>query len=143
MCQCIHYARSLHPVSVVNGEMTVWFICSVLSPVNKTRRMELSKASLLKVAPTADERTLVHSLFLNTLDTKYETLTHTHTHMHMHTHTCINIFALAVTDKLAPSLEQNGIYAGHHPHRLSLTLWFCLSPGQMMGTLGLWIPMWS
>ncbi|XP_042561687.1 acyl-CoA thioesterase 9, tandem duplicate 1 isoform X2 [Clupea harengus] len=38
--------------------------------LNKTRRMELSKASLLKVAPTADERTLVHSLFLNTLDTK-------------------------------------------------------------------------
>ncbi|XP_063063447.1 acyl-CoA thioesterase 9, tandem duplicate 1 isoform X2 [Engraulis encrasicolus] len=38
--------------------------------LNKKRRMELSKASLLKAAPTADERTLVHSLFLNTLDTK-------------------------------------------------------------------------
>lgn len=43
-----------------------------LTSVNKTRRMELSKASLLKVAPTAEERTLVHSLFLNTLDTKYD-----------------------------------------------------------------------
>uniref|UniRef100_A0A8C1GND3 Acyl-CoA thioesterase 9, tandem duplicate 1 n=1 Tax=Cyprinus carpio TaxID=7962 RepID=A0A8C1GND3_CYPCA len=38
--------------------------------VNKTRRVELSTASLLKVAPTAEERTLVHSLFLNTLDTR-------------------------------------------------------------------------
>ncbi|CAL8294931.1 unnamed protein product [Lota lota] len=36
--------------------------------VNKTRRVELSTASLLKVAPTADERKIVHSLFLNTLD---------------------------------------------------------------------------
>ncbi len=32
--------------------------------------MELSTASLLKVAPTAEERTLVHNLFLNTLDTR-------------------------------------------------------------------------
>ncbi|CAL8313163.1 unnamed protein product [Merluccius merluccius] len=38
--------------------------------VNKTRRVELSTASLLKVAPTADERKIVHSLFLNTLDTQ-------------------------------------------------------------------------
>uniref|UniRef100_A0A8C2Q394 Acyl-CoA thioesterase 9, tandem duplicate 2 n=1 Tax=Cyprinus carpio TaxID=7962 RepID=A0A8C2Q394_CYPCA len=38
--------------------------------INKTRRVELSTASLLKVAPTAEERTLVHSLFLNTLDTR-------------------------------------------------------------------------
>ncbi|XP_041924482.1 acyl-CoA thioesterase 9, tandem duplicate 1 isoform X3 [Alosa sapidissima] len=38
--------------------------------LNKNRRKELSKASLLKVAPTADERTLIHSLFLNTLDTQ-------------------------------------------------------------------------
>uniref|UniRef100_A0A8C7PG31 Acyl-CoA thioesterase 9 n=1 Tax=Oncorhynchus mykiss TaxID=8022 RepID=A0A8C7PG31_ONCMY len=37
---------------------------------NKTRRVELSTASLLKVAPTAEERKIVHSLFLNTLDTK-------------------------------------------------------------------------
>ncbi|XP_077480774.1 acyl-coenzyme A thioesterase 9, mitochondrial-like isoform X2 [Stigmatopora argus] len=37
---------------------------------NKSRRVELSTASLLKVAPTADERTIVHSLFLNTLDKK-------------------------------------------------------------------------
>ncbi|KAJ3611316.1 hypothetical protein NHX12_021332 [Muraenolepis orangiensis] len=36
--------------------------------VNKKRRVELSTASLLKVAPTADERKVVHSLFLNTLD---------------------------------------------------------------------------
>uniref|UniRef100_A0AAR2IRC6 HotDog ACOT-type domain-containing protein n=1 Tax=Pygocentrus nattereri TaxID=42514 RepID=A0AAR2IRC6_PYGNA len=38
--------------------------------INKKRRVDLSTASLLKVAPTAEERTIVHSLFLNTLDTK-------------------------------------------------------------------------
>nr|XP_019962685.1 PREDICTED: acyl-coenzyme A thioesterase 9, mitochondrial isoform X2 [Paralichthys olivaceus] len=37
---------------------------------NKSRRVELSTASLLKVAPTDEERKIVHSLFLNTLDTK-------------------------------------------------------------------------
>ncbi|XP_061121335.1 acyl-coenzyme A thioesterase 9, mitochondrial-like isoform X2 [Syngnathus typhle] len=37
---------------------------------NKSRRVELSTASLLKVAPTAEERKIVHGLFLNTLDTK-------------------------------------------------------------------------
>ncbi|KAJ0022583.1 hypothetical protein NQD34_014717, partial [Periophthalmus magnuspinnatus] len=37
---------------------------------NKARRVELSTASLLKVAPTAEERKIVHSLFLNTLDQK-------------------------------------------------------------------------
>ncbi|TMS01580.1 Acyl-coenzyme A thioesterase 9, mitochondrial [Larimichthys crocea] len=37
---------------------------------NKSRRVELSTASLLKVAPTDEERKVVHSLFLNTLDTK-------------------------------------------------------------------------
>ncbi|CAL8399200.1 unnamed protein product [Arctogadus glacialis] len=36
--------------------------------VNKTRRVELSTASLLKVAPTAEERKVVHSQFLSTLD---------------------------------------------------------------------------
>jgi acyl-coenzyme A thioesterase 9 len=40
-------------------------------------RIELSTASLLKVAPTAEERKIVHSLFLNTLDTKYDTNAHT------------------------------------------------------------------
>ncbi|TNM96112.1 hypothetical protein fugu_015773 [Takifugu bimaculatus] len=39
---------------------------------NKLRRVELSTASLLKVAPTDEERKIVHSLFLNTLDTKYD-----------------------------------------------------------------------
>lgn len=39
---------------------------------NKLRRVELSTASLLKVAPVDEERKIVHSLFLNTLDTKYE-----------------------------------------------------------------------
>ncbi|CAF92613.1 unnamed protein product, partial [Tetraodon nigroviridis] len=39
---------------------------------NKLRRVELSTASLLKVAPADEERKIVHSLFLNTLDTKYE-----------------------------------------------------------------------
>lgn len=42
-------------------------------PANKSRRVELSTASLLKVAPTDEERKVVHSLFLNTLDTKYDT----------------------------------------------------------------------
>ncbi|XP_034023993.1 acyl-CoA thioesterase 9, tandem duplicate 1 isoform X2 [Thalassophryne amazonica] len=37
---------------------------------NKLRRFELSTASLLKVAPADEERKIVHSLFLNTLDTK-------------------------------------------------------------------------
>uniref|UniRef100_A0A673BAL6 HotDog ACOT-type domain-containing protein n=1 Tax=Sphaeramia orbicularis TaxID=375764 RepID=A0A673BAL6_9TELE len=37
---------------------------------NKSRRMGMSRASLLKVAPTAEERKIVHSLFLNTLDTQ-------------------------------------------------------------------------
>ncbi|XP_071399260.1 acyl-CoA thioesterase 9, tandem duplicate 1 isoform X1 [Centroberyx affinis] len=37
---------------------------------NKSRRVGMSTASLLKVAPTADERKIVHSLFLNTLDSK-------------------------------------------------------------------------
>ncbi|XP_036371601.1 acyl-CoA thioesterase 9, tandem duplicate 1 isoform X1 [Megalops cyprinoides] len=37
---------------------------------NKKRRVELSTASLLKVAPTAEERKIVHSLFLNTLDSQ-------------------------------------------------------------------------
>ncbi|XP_051971165.1 acyl-coenzyme A thioesterase 9, mitochondrial-like isoform X2 [Xyrauchen texanus] len=36
--------------------------------INKKRRVELSTASLLKVAPTAEERTRIHNLFLNTLD---------------------------------------------------------------------------
>uniref|UniRef100_A0A674ASM4 Acyl-CoA thioesterase 9 n=1 Tax=Salmo trutta TaxID=8032 RepID=A0A674ASM4_SALTR len=44
--------------------------CVCVPPVNKTRRIELSTASLLKVAPTAEERKIVHSLFLNTLDSK-------------------------------------------------------------------------
>lgn len=48
-------------------------VCScVCFSENKSRRVELSTASLLKVAPTAEERKIVHSLFLNTLDTKYE-----------------------------------------------------------------------
>ncbi|XP_072545367.1 acyl-CoA thioesterase 9, tandem duplicate 1 isoform X1 [Salminus brasiliensis] len=38
--------------------------------LNKKRRVDLSTASLLKVAPTADERKIIHSMFLNTLDTK-------------------------------------------------------------------------
>ncbi|XP_023700947.2 acyl-coenzyme A thioesterase 9, mitochondrial isoform X1 [Paramormyrops kingsleyae] len=37
---------------------------------NKKRRVDLSTASLLKVAPKLLERELVHSLFLNTLDSK-------------------------------------------------------------------------
>ncbi|XP_041439509.1 acyl-coenzyme A thioesterase 9, mitochondrial isoform X1 [Xenopus laevis] len=36
--------------------------------LNKTRRVDFSTASLLKTAPTADERQVVHDMFLNTLD---------------------------------------------------------------------------
>ncbi|XP_053562338.1 acyl-coenzyme A thioesterase 9, mitochondrial isoform X2 [Bombina bombina] len=38
--------------------------------LNKTRRVAFSTASLLKMAPTADERNVVHDMFLNTLDTR-------------------------------------------------------------------------
>uniref|UniRef100_A0A8C5WPV5 Acyl-CoA thioesterase 9 n=1 Tax=Laticauda laticaudata TaxID=8630 RepID=A0A8C5WPV5_LATLA len=37
---------------------------------NKIRRLESSRASLLKVAPTADERNIIHNIFLNTLDSR-------------------------------------------------------------------------
>lgn len=53
--------------------LCVNFVSFVL-PANKVRRVELSTASLLKVAPTDEERKIVHDLFLNTLDTKYEVL---------------------------------------------------------------------
>lgn len=48
------------------------FVLYLWSLANKLRRVELSTASLLKVAPTDEERKIVHSLFLNTLDTKYD-----------------------------------------------------------------------
>ncbi|XP_033003141.1 acyl-coenzyme A thioesterase 9, mitochondrial isoform X1 [Lacerta agilis] len=35
---------------------------------NKTRRVDSSRVSLLKMAPTAEERNIVHDIFLNTLD---------------------------------------------------------------------------
>ncbi|XP_048348723.1 acyl-coenzyme A thioesterase 9, mitochondrial isoform X1 [Sphaerodactylus townsendi] len=38
--------------------------------LNKIRRTDFSKVSLLKMAPTADERTVIHDMFLNTLDSK-------------------------------------------------------------------------
>ncbi|XP_030058109.1 acyl-coenzyme A thioesterase 9, mitochondrial isoform X1 [Microcaecilia unicolor] len=38
--------------------------------MNKTRRVDFSTVSLLKMAPTADERTVVHDMFLSTLDTR-------------------------------------------------------------------------
>ncbi|XP_043928226.1 acyl-coenzyme A thioesterase 9, mitochondrial [Protopterus annectens] len=38
--------------------------------LNKTKRVEISTASLLKMAPTAEERKIIHDIFLNTLDTK-------------------------------------------------------------------------
>ncbi|XP_042312942.1 acyl-coenzyme A thioesterase 9, mitochondrial isoform X2 [Sceloporus undulatus] len=38
--------------------------------LNKSRRIDSSKASLLKMAPTAEERNIIHNLFLNTLDTR-------------------------------------------------------------------------
>ena len=53
--------------------MRVVTLSPLCLPVNKTRRVQLSSASLLKVAPTGEERKIIHSLFLNTLDTKYDT----------------------------------------------------------------------
>ncbi|XP_074850409.1 acyl-coenzyme A thioesterase 9, mitochondrial isoform X3 [Carettochelys insculpta] len=38
--------------------------------LNKIRRVDFSTASLLKMAPTAEERTIIHNIFLNTLDTR-------------------------------------------------------------------------
>ncbi|NXG46315.1 ACOT9 thioesterase, partial [Psilopogon haemacephalus] len=40
--------------------------------LNKLRRIDFSTASLLKMAPTAEERNIIHDLFLNTLDTRQE-----------------------------------------------------------------------
>ncbi|NXD21571.1 ACOT9 thioesterase, partial [Spelaeornis formosus] len=40
--------------------------------MNKLKRIEFSTASLLKMAPTAEERNIVHDIFLNTLDTRQE-----------------------------------------------------------------------
>ncbi|CAJ0926044.1 unnamed protein product [Ranitomeya imitator] len=37
--------------------------------LNKLRRIEFSTTSLLKMAPTAEERKIAHDIFLNTLDT--------------------------------------------------------------------------
>ncbi|XP_010594044.2 acyl-coenzyme A thioesterase 9, mitochondrial isoform X1 [Loxodonta africana] len=38
--------------------------------LNKGRRIAFSSTSLLKVAPSAEERTTIHEMFLNTLDSK-------------------------------------------------------------------------
>ncbi|XP_053165562.1 acyl-coenzyme A thioesterase 9, mitochondrial isoform X3 [Hemicordylus capensis] len=38
--------------------------------LNKIRRTDFSKASLLKMAPTAEERNIIHDIFLNTLDSR-------------------------------------------------------------------------
>ncbi|NXF71260.1 ACOT9 thioesterase, partial [Sclerurus mexicanus] len=40
--------------------------------LNKLRRIDFNTASLLKMAPTAEERNIVHDIFLNTLDTRQE-----------------------------------------------------------------------
>uniref|UniRef100_H3A2B6 Acyl-CoA thioesterase 9 n=1 Tax=Latimeria chalumnae TaxID=7897 RepID=H3A2B6_LATCH len=44
--------------------------------MNKKRRVETGSASLLKMAPTQEERNVIHNIFLNTLDTKYVRLKH-------------------------------------------------------------------
>lgn len=46
--------------------------CSLLShvSVNKGRRVAFSSMSLLKMAPSAEERMTIHEMFLNTLDQK-------------------------------------------------------------------------
>uniref|UniRef100_A0A8D0F9K2 Acyl-CoA thioesterase 9 n=1 Tax=Strix occidentalis caurina TaxID=311401 RepID=A0A8D0F9K2_STROC len=38
--------------------------------LNKLKRIDFSTASLLKMAPTAEERKIIHDIFLNTLDTR-------------------------------------------------------------------------
>ncbi|OXB75307.1 UNVERIFIED_CONTAM: hypothetical protein H355_008491 [Colinus virginianus] len=38
--------------------------------LNKLKRVDFSTASLLKMAPTAEERNVIHDIFLNTLDTR-------------------------------------------------------------------------
>ncbi|XP_042723079.1 acyl-coenzyme A thioesterase 9, mitochondrial isoform X3 [Lagopus leucura] len=38
--------------------------------LNKLKRIDFSTASLLKMAPTAEERNVIHDIFLNTLDSK-------------------------------------------------------------------------
>ncbi|NWR86776.1 ACOT9 thioesterase, partial [Furnarius figulus] len=40
--------------------------------LNKLRRIDFNTASLLKMAPTAEEKNVVHDIFLNTLDTRQE-----------------------------------------------------------------------
>ncbi|NXC29518.1 ACOT9 thioesterase, partial [Campylorhamphus procurvoides] len=40
--------------------------------LNKLRRIDFNTASLLKMAPTAEEKDIVHDIFLNTLDTRQE-----------------------------------------------------------------------
>ncbi|NWR74369.1 ACOT9 thioesterase, partial [Centropus unirufus] len=40
--------------------------------LNKLKRIDFSTASLLKMAPTSEERNIIHNLFLNTLDTRQE-----------------------------------------------------------------------
>ncbi|NWX35332.1 ACOT9 thioesterase, partial [Notiomystis cincta] len=40
--------------------------------LNKLKRIEFSTTSLLKMAPTAEERNIVHDIFLNTLDARQE-----------------------------------------------------------------------
>lgn len=79
---CFSRERVRHTTSLCVYITVFVFViyCVCVPPVNKTRRIELSTASLLKVAPTAEERKIVHSLFLNTLDTKYDTQIHIHTH---------------------------------------------------------------
>ncbi|XP_056306505.1 acyl-coenzyme A thioesterase 9, mitochondrial-like isoform X2 [Danio aesculapii] len=60
-------AAFVNPLKPVGLEEEAIFL---QGEINKKRRVELSTASLLKVAPTAEERTLIHNQFLNTLDTR-------------------------------------------------------------------------
>lgn len=50
--------------------LELWYLFSCL--VNKLKRIDFSTASLLKMAPTAEERNIIHDIFLNTLDTRQE-----------------------------------------------------------------------
>ena len=60
-------ATAVHPLLVCNEEEKRVF---EQGAKNKIRRLEEAKQSLLTTAPTLQEKDIVHSLFLNTLDSR-------------------------------------------------------------------------
>ncbi|KAM4795685.1 acyl-coenzyme A thioesterase 9, mitochondrial [Rhinophrynus dorsalis] len=57
----------INPIKLENTEEELIF---KQGEENRLRRADVSTASLLKMAPTADERTIVHEMFLNTIDSR-------------------------------------------------------------------------